>query len=359
MKILAVIPSLHRGGAERVMSLLTQQWESEAHDVVLAVFDASAPAYRHGGRLVDLRSASRGGAAAKAWKALARTCRLWRLMRKERPHRVIAFMESANFPAALAATLAGCGDRLVISVRNDPARFSSLHRALMRLLYLLPARVVAPSQGVAGALLGMGLPAGRVRSIPTPALPGGDEPQQPQDLPLPARPFVLAAGRLHPQKGFDRLLQAFAQLEDRGQSLVILGDGAQRPALVDQAQALGIASRVLLPGSVADLRPWYGAARCFVLSSRHEGWPNVLMEALACGCPAVSFRCNYGPAEIVEDRLSGLLVDEGDVGGLERAVQELLDDEPLRRTLQHHGRLRAAHFAPHLIAQRWIAHDHE
>lgn len=359
MKILAVIPSLHRGGAERVMSLLTQQWESEAHEVVLAVFDASAPAYLHGGRLVDLRSASRGGTAAKAWKALARTSRLWRLMRQERPHHIVTFMESANFPAALAAALAGCRDRLAVSVRNDPARFPPLQRVLMRLLYLVPARVVAPSQGVAGALVRMGLPASRVRSIPNPVLPGAQARPQPQDAPPPACPFVLAVGRLHPQKGFDRLLQAFARLEDRGQLLVILGEGAQRAALEDQARALGIAPRVRLQGNVADPRPWYEAARCFVLSSRHEGWPNVLMEALACGCPAVSFRCDYGPGEIVEGHLSGLLVDEGDIDALARAIQEILDDEPLRHTLQHNGRLRAAHFAPHLIAQRWIAHDHE
>lgn len=351
MKILVIIPSLHRGGAERVVSLLTTEW-AKSNEVVLSVFDASCPAYSYGGQLVDLACAARGGVFNQMKNALSRVGNLVRLIRYERPDHIISFMESANFPVVLAAALTGHLGSLTVSVRNDPGRFPIFYRGLIPFLYRLPRRVVAVSAGVSEALVGMGVPRRKAYAIPNPiALEAGRDTVHPAVL---SARFILAVGRLHPQKGFDRLLQAFASLALEDLHLVILGEGAKCQVLATLALELGIASRVHLIGSVIDPFPWYQKAQCFVLSSRYEGWPNVLMEAMACACPVVSFDCNYGPVEIIEDGVSGLLVKEGDVAGLAAAIRRVLNDDELRIHLANQGRLRVAQFDVEKIAKQWL-----
>lgn len=333
-----------------MVSLLTQEWV-KSHQVVLAVFDASGLAYPYGGTLVDLSLAAEGGAWKKARNALARVMKLVRVIRHERPTRIISFMESANFPAVVSACLSGCLRRLTVSVRNDPDRFPMFYRGLIPLLYRMPSRVVAVSTGVQAALAHMGVPAAKLQAIPNPVVVRIDSHAA---VPVLQQRFVLAVGRLHSQKGFDQLLQAFSSLGRPEINLVILGDGAEKARLLQLARDLELEKRVHLIGSVPDPALWYRRASCFVLSSRYEGWPNVLMEAMACGCAVVSFDCNYGPSEIIEHEVNGLLVKEGDIVGLVSAIRQVLDGESLRRQLSINGQKRAAEFTVERIAECWL-----
>ena len=346
-----MIPSLTRGGAERVLSLLTHDW-AKCHDVVIAAFDASRPAYDYHGRIVHLRLGLPDHPLARVHVAWASTLLLIKLFRAERPDRVIAFMEPANFPAILASTVAGMLDRLVVSVRQNPNVLPSFRRLLMPRMYRLPSAVVACSDGVRGALIAMGLPAHRVTTIPNPvSLP--DSTGSVAAPPAPGR-FVLAAGRLIPAKGFDMLLNAFSHVQPRDLQLVVLGDGPERGDLLALARRLRINDRVCFPGTVSDISRWYQRADCFVLSSRNEGWPNVLVEAMAAGCPVVSFRCDYGPAEIVQDGTSGLLVPAGNVEGLAHAISRVVTDRRLSASLSIGAASRAGWFASQAVAARWL-----
>jgi len=360
MKIMCVIPSLHRGGAERVMSTLTRQW-AKSHDVVLAVFDSSAGAYSYGGRMSDLQCQAAPTRLRKIIVGLHRVFRLQALMRKERPDRIITFMESANFPATLAAALTGNLSKLSVSVRNDPSRFTALQQALLPIIYRLPRRVVAVSKGVSMALQGMGIPKTKVNVIPNPvelaALPPPNVPTSQQHFP---ERFILAVGRLHKQKGFDLLLKAFAALQNPKVNLVILGEGLERSNLEKLSRQLAIDNRLHMPGVVNDVTPWYRAAECFVLSSRHEGWPNVLMEAMANGCATVSFNCPFGPDEILENGHYGLLVEAGDIDALAKALSSLLDEPQTKRAhFALAGPRRARHFDAPLIAAQWLDNAHD
>ena len=127
-------------------------------------------------------------------------------------------------------------------------------------------------------------------------------------------PVILGAGRLAPQKDFPTLIEAFRRVSAaRPCRLVILGEGRLRPQLEGQVRALGLEDRVSLPGWAENPYAFMSRAALFVLSSRHEGFPGVLIEALACGCPAASTDCPAGPSEILED--AGLLAPVGDAGG--------------------------------------------
>lgn len=353
MKILAVVPTLLGGGAERVVSVLTKEW-AKSHQVTLVLFDALGRVYDHGGRIVDLRLPASNRLLGKVHNFVRRTIRLAQALRRERPDRIISFLEGANFPSVAAVMMTGYQDRLYVSVRDDPSWLPAVYRLLLPWIYRIPAGVIAVSEGVKSRLKSMHVPVERVSVIPNPISgTSRDDVERKSPSPLANR-FILGVGRLSCQKGFDRLLSAFQVLDQPDIHLAILGQGAEESALVVLAQELGIEKRVHFPGHVPDVEIWYRNAECLVLSSRHEGWPNVLMEAMVNGCPVVSFDCNYGPSEIIEHDENGLLVPEGDVEGLRKAIARILDDGDLRRSLVIEAMVRARQFDVKEIAPRWL-----
>ena len=364
MKILVVIPKVRGYGVQRVVSLLSREW-AKSHEVTIATFDASEAAYDYGGQTVDLLvpmlSIPFNPFHLKgAYYICLPAARLVRLIRHERPDRIISFIQSANIPAIIASALTGYLSRLTVSVRVNPAKFSSRQRLLMFLLYRLSARIVPVSEGVKRELAPIcRLPLERISFIPNPiVVKNTQDAAREMTPPLPER-YVLGVGRLVSQKGFERLLRAFHRLDRPALHLAILGEGSGRTNLLRLACELGLESRLHLPGRVADVETWYRHAACFVLSSRYEGWPNVLGEALANGCPVVSFDCDHGPSEILEDGKYGLLVPEGDVAALTGEIARVLDDDALRQDLVAKGPERARMFNLEKIAPRWLEADAE
>ena len=353
MKIVAVIDSLAMGGAEKVVSLLTREWYSKQHEVIVALFNTTNRAFEYGGRIVDLSLYTN----RSNWRRLRRlwvgSTRLAKLFVRERPDRIIAFMESANFPCIVAAYLTGLLHCLCVSVHTDPSMIPFPYRLLIPWFYRFPSRVVGVSRGITRTLEEMGIPAKKLVSIPNPLVVKQHTNHQGRPRPYAAR-YMLGVGRLMKEKGFDHLLMAFSRVPFTDLHLVILGEGDECGALSDLSQRLGIASRVFLPGFRKDVGTWYRYAECFVLSSRYEGWGNVLMEAMAAGCPVVSFDCRYGPAEILENGKCGLLVEQGNVDALAAAIARLLSCDALRNGFKIASGRRVMEFAVDLVAPQWL-----
>ena len=280
------------------------------------------------------------------------TIRLASVIRRERPDRIVSFMESANCPTIVAAAVTGFLDRLSVSVRCNPATIPWLNRLLIPIAYRLADRVVAPSDGVRNALRKMGLPPRKLLVVPNPLARRTDATTSTRSE-SPLR-YILGVGRLEREKGFDRLLKAFSEVDRSDVDLVILGDGTERSTLRAISQELGIASHLHLPGMVSDVDAWYRRADCFVLTSHYEGSPNVVAEAMANGCQVVSFDCPYGPAELLEGGYSGILVPQDNIEGLSDAMQQLVSDRALRERLSKVGRQRAEAFSVEKIAPRWL-----
>jgi glycosyltransferase involved in cell wall biosynthesis len=166
--------------------------------------------------------------------------------------------------------------------------------------------------------------------------------------------YILAVGRLSHEKGFDSLLRAFAVLRaaEPGLKLVILGEGRDRAKLEALRAELKLDDSVLLPGH----RPstsWLNRAVMFVLSSRYEGFPNALAEAMAAGLPGVATRC-CGPEEMIQDGQDGFLVPVDDIDAMVARMRRLLSDKPLRELLGARARQVAeTRFAPELIWNEW------
>lgn len=268
---------------------------------------------------------------------------LVRYLGRERPAVLLADKYRVNRLAILARRLAGVPTRLALrigtTVSMDLQRRGRADRLIesfcLRHLYGGVETVLCPSAAAARDLESVGRwPAGRVRVVPSPVV---DETRFKHRPAPPAHPWfapgeppvVLGAGELSGRKDFETLVRAFARLHERRSCrLVILGRGNRRAALLELASQLGVADGVDLPGFVVDPYPWMAHAGVLALSSRWEGMPVVLLEALALGVPVASTDCPSGPRELLRDGRLGPLVPVGDDVGLARALESLLADPP-------------------------------
>jgi len=193
------------------------------------------------------------------------------------------------------------------------------------------------------------------RSIPNPVgpIPG----QSHENITGRTDRVALGMGRLTEEKGFDLLLHAFARVAPRHPDwrLMIVGKGPLREQLEAQARMLGLDGKVTFTGELVDPFAAFRAADLFVFSSRFEGFGNALVEALACGLPAISFDCVAGPSEIIRDGEDGIIVPRDDVAALAKAIDRLMSDPELRAKLGHRGPEVLTRFSLNRVIGLWNA----
>jgi glycosyltransferase involved in cell wall biosynthesis len=186
--------------------------------------------------------------------------------------------------------------------------------------------------------------------------------QIPNGVPEPRLPpaaldakVLVAAGRLLSQKGFDMLLDAFAPVSARHPDwqLWIFGSGPWRSRLAAQIDRLGLGGRAHLKGATSRLDEQFAAASMFVLSSRFEGLPMVLLEAMAAGLPPVAFDCPTGPGEVIGHGTSGLLVPPADTAALAAAICALIEDPARRQAMGVAARERSRAYSMPAVTRQW------
>ena len=212
---------------------------------------------------------------------------------------MVSFLTHVNVVAIIAAM--GMNVPVIVSERSYPPLLP-LHWfwSVMRRLTYPRASCVVAQTGIIREWLEKYCPGSRVKVIPNPVvwpLPQDKPIVEPQAWVAPDRKALLAVGRLGPEKGFDLLLDAFAGVVKNfpDWDLVILGEGPEREALEAKRAVLGLEGLVFMPGRVGNVGAWYERADLYVMTSRYEGFPNTLAEALAHGLPAVSIDCETGP----------------------------------------------------------------
>lgn len=256
-------------------------------------------------------------------------------LRHARPAGLISMLTHTNVAAIVAARVARTGTRVVVTEHLPPQRRHLGERIGTRLTAPLyaTAEVVAVSTGVRRDLSeATGIPQRRIHVIYNPVdvrflLHKASEPAA--GLAPAGVPMLLSVGRLTEQKDHVTLVRAFALVRaQRRCTLVILGEGEGRAAIEAEARQLGVADDVTLPGFVPNPYPEFRRAAAFVLSSRWEGLPTVLIEALVLGVPVVSTDCNAGPREILGDGRYGRLVPVGDAGALASAILSTVNRPP-------------------------------
>jgi len=340
-KILFLVSSMGAGGAERVAASLCGYWAGQGHDVMLMpTFSGRGEClYQIDSRVRVEYLADKVGTTRKTvLTGIRRFFTLRRFMREFNPHIVVSFLPNVNIAALLAGL--GTGIPIVVSERSYPPRdkLRGVMRLLRRLCYGLAKGVVVQTQHTAGWVSG-NCPGARAVVIPNPVswpLTDGAPRLAPASYVAADRRILLAAGRLSAEKGFEDLVAAFAKLAPDYPlwDLVIVGEGPERARLESLRARFGLASRVFLPGRAGNMTEWYERADIATLTSRHEGFPNMLVEAMASGTPVVAMDCLTGPGEIVRHGRDGLLIaPESGISGLAQGLGTLMDDDELRQRL--------------------------
>lgn len=323
-----VIADLGSGGAQKIAVSLAGFILSAGHNVTIITLAGPEGDFytvpQQAQRMCLYETGKSGHFVLGLVANMRRIFKLRKAIRTAKGGAVLSFIGPTNILTILACL--GLNARVVISERNDPARqsFGSFWDALRRLLYRYADIVTANSQQAIDAMHAY-VPMEKLMLIP-------NQLQRPESVylkPSSAKEnIILAVGRLHPQKGFDILLKAFVEAHKQNPDwrLVILGKGPREGVLKDEARALGISNAVDFMGVVQNPYEFYARAPIYVLSSRHEGTPNALLEAMSCGlAPVVSDAC-HGALAYVQSQKSGLIFKSENVADLERCLLALMDD---------------------------------
>ena len=362
--LLIVRPTLGTGGADRVTLTLLRTLPREDFDVRLALMRSEGPWREHVPDDVDVTDLRAGGLSTSVGP-------VHRLLLRTRPDVVLVTCGGMSIPVTLAwlALTARDRPRLVLSERNALFHGGKTMKRLAltawkRALFPLADCVTAVSEGVAREVeRDLRVPADRVVVTNNPVVDDDVRAQANAPLSHPFfegdRPVVLAVGRLVREKGFDVLLDAFASVRARTTSrrprLVILGEGPLRAQLEARARTLGIHDDVSMPGFDANPFKYMSRAAVFVLSSRNEGLPGSLIQAMACGAPAISTDCPFGPVEVIDrPGTNGLLVPVDDVTALADSMERVLTDRVLASTLAVNGRATVERYTVERSLARYV-----
>jgi glycosyltransferase involved in cell wall biosynthesis len=345
VKITCIIHSLDGGGAERVMAALSSQLADRDHQVTLITLDDGSRD-RHTVNSKVLRRAlnvmsESGSLVTRLRRMRQRTLSLRTAIAESNPDVVLSFCDRTNILTLLATGPLSLP--VVISERSDPTmqNLGNVWEWLRVRTYRRATKIIALTPESAKHLRAI---AGKeVQVIPSAVNVPPESVTNSTRVEADNNHRILAIGRLEHEKGFDRLIYAFAPIaakdieasgqrvgaEQKAWSLRILGEGSQREQLEQQARAVGLADRIEFPGWVKNVWEELSQATMFVLPSRYEGFPSALLEAMAAGVPSIAVDCESGPRAVINDSQCGLLV-ENNKQALTEAMQTMIDD-PERR----------------------------
>lgn len=343
-----VIPSLEQGGAERVASVLANEWARSGNEVHVITFTGRAAFFELDSSINVFDARRRGSSGALRLTELPSLfISIRRYALANRLEAALSFMDKYN--VFTIACLAFTGVRVTVSDRSSPLKRRPPWLSLLkRLSYSRAAGIIAQTDAAA-EMLRRQTGASRIVVIPNPIV------LKPIVADVERKKVILNVGRLVAEKGQEHLIRAFARSRSPLWTLVILGEGPMRARLEALIQELGVGDRVKLPGASTDVEDWYQRSSIFVLSSVLEGFPNVLVEAMAQALPCISFDCVAGPRDILDDGSIGLLVPLKDEAGLTDALERLMQSESLRLGLGRLAREKAEMFSHQVISERYLA----
>jgi glycosyltransferase involved in cell wall biosynthesis len=326
------LPDLSGGGAERLHLRLAPLFQSAGFDVTFLLD-------REGGELMPLVPEGCRIVALGAKRQISALPKLMAYLRRDRPDVLIANMEHMNVMALIARLVTRVSAKIIVTQHNAFSEQIKRRSWKFRVLPWLYRRVlpfadaiVTVSSGVADDLAAASGLQRKAMTVIYNGVVGSDFEQRAAELPphpwfSEPEPVVVGMGRFVPQKDFPTLIDGFASIAARTNArLLVLGDGPLRPDMEKQIAASGLSDRIAMPGFAENPLPYLKHAALFVLSSRFEGFGNVVAEALACGTPVVSTDCPHGPAEILEDGRFGKLVPVGNAPELGEAMLQSLSE---------------------------------
>lgn len=348
MKISFLIGSLNGGGAERVISMLANKFSDE-NEIDIIVWNNENHFYEldrnikvHNLNLVYSEE-SRG---SHLLFNLKRVITLVKKLREIKPTIFISFIISNNILAIISARL--CGIPVIISERSElfTRKISSFWFKLRKLTYRFADLLVLQTNGAYQLVVKHKLQAKNNVVIPNPIILNEGKSYGKENV-------ILFVGRLSKEKHVIDLLNAFAMIENKDYVLWVVGDGPEMSSLVAAVDNLGLAEKVVFWGSQKSPEKFYQKAKIFVLPSISEGFPNVLLEAMNYEDIVVSSNCQMGPAEIIEDRVSGFLYEPGNVDSLAGILFDIINDFQSYELMTVKATEKLRDYALPIVAEKW------
>lgn len=347
MKIQFYTYALNMGGIERTVAGLANLLCRE-HEVLVTQYTADTPFYELDSRV---RHSSFGFCARG--NVLSRTLRFYRavraFIRKERPDVVFCLNLTHLILFCLAAR--GTDTAVIGAERANPKNNTSPRAVRLRKFSVHADGFVFQTERAKSAY-----PQRTVERSAVIENAIWNEDVLTQSAPVACERRVISVGRLMPVKGYDLLIDAFFRVADEfpDWTLHIYGEGEQRAALEAQIAERGLDGRVSLPGADLHAHEKVRASEVFVLSSRSEGMPNTLLEAMACGTCCISADCPNGPSELIESEKNGLLFEPESVDAMAMALRRVMGDSALRARLAREGARKLDSHRPETVAQAWL-----
>ncbi len=351
MKMMFVIHSLERmGGAEKVLVMLANHFASSGHSVSILVLSDQQSIFdlHHDINVISYHPS--GGRKSRVGGMIGQIKFIYSALVLEKSDIVIAFIAASNILTTIAAKLAKRA--VIISEHTNYERaLTDTRGSLSAKIWRMLRRVVYPWADHLMILTEQDrekYPYVRALSVqPNPLV------LSQKYTSLQREKIILGVGRLSHVKGFDMLIDAFAKVEAPDWRLVITGEGDKREVLESKIREYGLEDRVVLTGFVQDMEYYYKRASIYVLSSRAEGFPGGLCEAMGYGCAVVAFDCPTGPAEIIRNDIDGILVEAENVGALRKQIALLIQDEEKRKQLGENAREISERLDIKTIAKDW------
>ena len=384
-----IISNLSGGGAQRVVSNLSFGLSSY-FKLYIILHDGKRIDYPYEGQLVDLETPVGKGFLKKTAVFMKRILKLREVKRRVKPYTVVSFLESSNF----INLLSGGKSRNIISVRNYKSKQSSgflgkLFTVMIKILYGKSDLIITPTKGIKADLVkAFNLEDGRIKVINNPYNleyineKAGEQLTVDHEKVFDQHTILVTAGSLTKQKGHWQLIRSFKESTKTvpDLKLFILGEGELRPYLEQMVKAMGLQEDVFMPGFDENPFKFIRKSSIFVMPSLYEGFPNALVEAMACGVPVVASDCPSGAREIlapetdfkyqtagIELAQYGVLVpvcsnnlsqEDEPLSKQEKMMSEavimILKDKSLYNKYKALSLVRAKHFESSTIVKQWV-----
>ena len=350
-KIIFYIGSLARGGAERVVVNLAEYLRSEKFDIIIATKEQRAVEYAvpEGVRRIGADISDEEMTKSRVKNFVKRVQKLRHIWKKERPDLIVSFIKKNNLMAILSSR--GLRIPVLVAIRSAAFReYPGGFRMLAKVLFPMANGIIVQTEEQANYF-------GKIVKRKTQILPNAIHPNFIAPIYEGVRNNeIITVGRIDDNKNQIMLVEAFALIADKYPSMkvIIYGDGEEKGKIRELIQQKELMDRVILAGQIADIKAKIERARIFVLTSRIEGIPNAMIEAMACGVVPISTDFGGGGVrQLIRDGENGYIIPVDDVDALAKKLELILTDKELEERLRAHAVEVQNQFAPELVNQQW------
>lgn len=357
-KVLFVIPNLGKGGAERACANILDKLDRNKFDLYCIFYDNNhVYNIKENVKTYTLNLSGTQNRLKKIIRSLHRMIKISQIIKKENPNSIVSFMNTVNLSTIISKILSASKAKIIISEQNTPSvqqkgLLGFITKLFMKIIYKKADIIVAVSRGVKNDLMkNFGIKENKIAVIYNPIDIDKIRKLSKEEItecewfnePIP---IIINVASLTEKKGHKYLLRAFKIARERIRCrLVILGEGPKEKELKELTKNLGISEDVKFLGFQKNPFKFMAKSTVFVLSSIFEGFPNVLIEAMACGIPVISTDCPSGPNEIIKDGTNGFLVPVKDEKTLAEKIIHLIGDDGLRKKFILNGLNNAQKFS--------------